>query len=259
MTASCDDRDLLLHGLADGELDAANAHALEQHLQSCEGCAEAYAAIKKQKQLFKAGGVRLAAPAALRERIAAQIAAEARESPSATSSRGRSAFRILKAQQAWAAFSGLALAASLMLFLSAGLQSPDVDNLLAAAHVRSLLASHLMDVESSDQHTVKPWFLGKLDFAPPVVDLASAGFPLTGGRLDFIGGRVVPALVYKRHAHVINLFIWPSGALKAVTETLDGYHIVSFEAQGFTFAAVSDLNRDELRDLEKALKQALAS
>jgi anti-sigma factor RsiW len=151
----------------------------------------------------------------------------------------------------------MALAASLVLFVSTWNQAPDIDSQLAAAHVRSLLASHLTDVASSDQHTVKPWFLGKVDFAPPVIDLAQKEFPLVGGRLDYIGGRVVPALVYKRHGHAINLFVWPEGSLQASTGTLGGYHIVSWNQGGFTYATVSDLNEKELLGFERDLKDAL--
>jgi anti-sigma factor RsiW len=259
VTGACEDRDLLLHGLADGELDAANALALEEHLKQCEACTAAYDSIQRHKQLLKGEAVRLSAPPGLLNRVRDQIEAEEGRSPAVRSIPGKRKAPFWKGSRPLAAFSAMALAASLVLFVSAGLRTPDIDSQLAAAHVRSLLASHLMDVESSDRHTVKPWFLGKLDFAPPVVDLGSAGFPLTGGRLDFVGGRVVPALVYKRHAHVINLFVWPAGALKAVSETLDGYRILSWDAQGFTFAAVSDLNAAELRDFEKAIKDALGS
>ncbi len=108
---------------------------------------------------------------------------------------------------------------------------------LIASHVRSLLASHLTDVPSSDQNTVKSWFLGKLDFAPPVVDLSKNDFPLIRGRLDYIGGRMVAAIVYKRRGHVINLFVWPAGKMQGIAETKEGYHILSWTKGGFSYAA----------------------
>jgi anti-sigma factor RsiW len=262
VTSPCPDCELLLHGLADGELDAANALALEEHLKTCEGCAATYNGITQYKEMLKAEKLRFSAPSSLRDRILAQIATENGAKPEAPQVRKDFALKrrlpLSSTSHALAAFSAMALAASLVLFLSTGSPTPGVDNQLAAAHVRSLLASHLTDVTSSDQHTVKPWFLGKLDFAPPVADLAQKGFPLIGGRLDYIGGRVVSALVYMRHGHVINLFVWPEGALKAVNETLEGYHIVSWTVGGFTYTAVSDMNAAELQDFQAALKEALA-
>jgi anti-sigma factor RsiW len=259
----CPERDLLLHGLADGELDAANALAVEGHLQSCAECAPAYSEILRQKQLFKSDALRFRAPDALRGRVLAAIAAEdgaqaplAQRSPIPFRDRPR-AFARFPLARAGATFSAMALAASLILFVNSSNQTSGLDEQLVAGHVRSLLVSHLTDVASSDQHTVKPWFLGKLDFAPPVVDLAQKDFPLIGGRLDYIGGQVVPALVYKRHGHVINLYVWPVGKSVGKTETLEGYHILSWTKGGFTYAAVSDLNLTELREFQSALNGAL--
>jgi len=253
----CPERELLLHGLADGELDAANALAMEEHLRSCSGCAATYSGIIRQRQLFKNGGLRLDASLALRGRIRAAIAAE--EEPLPESVRGqRTNPRSSWFPRAGIAFSAMALAASLLLFVSSQNPAPSLDEELVAGHVRSLLASHLTDVVSSDQHTVKPWFLGKLDFAPPVVDLSKKDFPLIGGRLDYIGGRVVAAIVYKRRGHVINLFVWPAGKLQAVPETAEGYHLLSWTQGGFSYAAVSDLNPEELRDFRRAFEESLA-
>jgi anti-sigma factor RsiW len=266
LAGPCPERELLLHGLADGELDAANALAVEEHLRTCQGCSAAYLEILRQKELLKGEGVRFRAPASLRARVMAAIEPEeagafgeslgnwpTKPGSIAQIRPGRFSYRA-----AASAFSAMALAASLILFVNSWNPPANVDGELVSAHVRSLLVSHLTDVASSDQHTVKPWFLGKLDFAPPVIDLGQKDFPLIGGRLDYIGGRVVPALVYKRHGHVINLFIWPQGALKAATETSDGYHIVRWEKDGFTFIAVSDLNAAELGDFEAALRAASA-
>jgi len=152
-----------------------------------------------------------------------------------------------------AAGSALALAASLTLFVAVPLRGPDLENELVSGHVRSLLADHLTDIKTSDQHVVKPWFAGKLDFSPPVVDLASSGFPLVGGRLEYLSGRVMAALVFRRGEHSINLFIAP-GANKGPTaprsDTLsrDGYHILHWTAGGMNFWAVSDLNAAELHE-----------
>jgi anti-sigma factor RsiW len=255
----CPGRDLLLHSLADGELDAANALALEEHLRGCGACAAAYAGIVQQKKLLKNEALRFRPSAALQGRILAAIAAEEEAQPADAAGSPRFIRLRPRRVQLWhasAAFSALALAASLMLFVATPIQTAGVDDQLVAAHVRSLLVTHLTDVASSDQHTVKPWFLGKLDFAPPVVDLAQEGFPLTGGRLDYIGGKVVPALVYKRHNHIINVFVWPAGKMQAPAGTLDGYHVESWSQGGFIYAAVSDLNIADLREFQRAFERA---
>jgi len=259
----CPERELLLHGLADGELDAANALAVEEHLRGCGTCAATYSEIIRQKGLLKNGGLRFDASPALRDRMRAAIAAEGDEQtvqvePLFKSVRGGRTSPRSWFPQAGIAFSAAALAASLLIFVSSQNPAQSLDDELVAGHVRSLLASHLTDVVSSDQHTVKPWFLGKLDFAPPVVDLSKKDFPLIGGRLDYIGGRVVAAIVYKRHGHIINLFVWPAGKQQAVPETAEGYHLLSWTRGGFSYAAISDLNPEELRDFRSALEESLA-
>jgi anti-sigma factor RsiW len=253
----CPERELLLHSLADGELDAANALAVEDHLRNCGDCTAAYDEIVRHKQLLRNEKLRFRPPPALQGRILAALASE--EGANAANAAGpprmgQFSSKRFQVWQAGAAFSAMALAASIILFVGSLSRAPEIDSQLVAAHVRSLLVSHLTDVASSDQHTVKPWFLGKLDFAPPVVDLAQNGFPLIGGRLDYIGGRVVPALVYRRHGHTINLFVWPAGKIEAATGTSDGYHVASWREGGFTYAAVSDLNIPELREFQRAFE-----
>jgi anti-sigma factor RsiW len=127
---------------------------------------------------------------------------------------------------------------------------------LVASHVRSLQVAHLVDVETSDQHVVKPWFNGKLDFSPPVVELKDQGFPLVGGRLDYMNGRTVAAIVYRRGRHVINLFVWPDTAIGG-PETVNagqGYGLRHWRAGGLTFWAVSDVNPADLTQFEADLK-----
>jgi len=259
----CRECEALLHGLADGELDAANAAAVERHLEDCPDCAAAFKAIVEQKALLRSEELRFRAPDALRDRLSAAIAKERGvDAPAKHAWAGvGSSHKTLRRpglNRGVAAFSAMALAASFALFVSTWSGAPDLDDQLVASHVRSLLVGHLTDVPSSDQHTVKPWFLGKLDFAPPVPDLQKDNFQLIGGRLDYAKGAVVPALVYKRHGHVINLFVWPAGKTAATDRTMDGYHVLAWTHGGFDFAAVSDLNTKELGDFRRALEAALS-
>ncbi len=254
----CPERELLLHGLADGELDAANALAVEDHLRACAGCSAAYGEIVRHKELLRNEKLRFRPPPALQGRVLAAIASEEGAKAANAPARppiGQFSPRRFQAWQAGAALSAMALAASIMLFVACPSRTSDIGDQLVSAHVRSLLVSHLTDVASSDQHTVKPWFLGKLDFAPPVVDLAQNGFPLVGGRLDYLGGRACRLFVYRRHGHTINLFVWPAGKIAAAAETLDGYHVASWSQGGFAYAAVSDLNIPELQEFQSVFEQ----
>jgi anti-sigma factor RsiW len=261
----CRECEALLHGLADGELDAANAASVEEHLEGCPDCAAAFKAILEHKALLRDENLRFRAPDALRDRLSAAFAKEggapAAPAKLAWAGGGAASGKVLPRHglnRSLAAFSAMALAASLALFVSTWSGAPSLDEQLVASHIRSLLASHLTDVPSSDQHTVKPWFHGKLDFAPPVPDLQKENFELIGGRLDYAGGAVVPSLVYKRHGHVINLFIWPAGKKTAATRTMDGYHVLAWTHGGFDYAAVSDLNATELGEFKRAVEAALS-
>ena len=147
--------------------------------------------------------------------------------------------------------SGAAVAASLALFLllPAG---PALETQLVDGHIRSLQAAHLVDIPTSDRHVVKPWFNGRIDFAPPVIELADQGFPLVGGRLDRVNGRSAAALVYRRRAHVINVFVWPGPApATPITERREGYALIRWGQGGLTFWAVSDIDPADLQTFQK--------
>ncbi|HEX7761249.1 MAG TPA: anti-sigma factor [Caulobacteraceae bacterium] len=246
MTA-CPDKLLLLNALADGELDAGHALELEAHMQTCPGCAREWERLTAVKAALGAADLAHAPPEGFQARALAALAAEEAASSPLASPRRPSAW------ETWIAGGSItALAASLALFLVAAPSLQSLPGELVEGHVRSLQAQHLLDVATSDRHTVKPWFNGKIDFAPPVVDLADQGFPLAGGRLDYIHERTAAALVYRRRAHVINLFIWP-GAAPAQPQLIrrEGYSLIRWGRDGLTYWAVSDIDAADLQGFQK--------
>jgi anti-sigma factor RsiW len=243
----------LLHAYVDGELDLAHTLEVERHLEGCPACARACAGLRELRTGLRARLPRFAPPAGLEARI--RTAARQRE-------RLR---RFARAPWRLAALASAAavLAAALAVALAFLRSAPARDRLVQEvidSHVRSQLAGrHLLDVEAADGHVVKPWFQGKLDFAPPVLELGEEGFPLEGGRLDYVNGRPVAALVYRRRGHVINLLIWPGAPGEKDTpprsEARQGYHLSSWRRQGMTWWAVSDLNPEELAGFARLLRR----
>jgi len=251
---NCQEIKNLLHAYSDGELDAAGCLEVERHIQTCPGCKQALENLSVLKSAIATAAPRFKAPTNLRHGIlAAARQAAATEQPRAT-----------RPWQWNTLNAGLAMAASVMVGFFIALQMNPRENKalpigeLASAHVRSLLATHLMDVVSTDQHTVKPWFDGKLDFAPPVNDLAAKGYPLAGGRLDYIGGRTVAALVYKKEKHFINLFIWPSSGSQGTWRriSVNGYNLINWNTPDMTFWAVSDMNPGDLQEFAEMSRDA---
>ena len=235
--SACPDKELLLHALADGELDAGNVLALEAHIAGCASCAAELAAIREVKARLTADRPGYEAPAGLRAKLDAALAAAEEPAPP------RRRLQI----ETWVmsgAVGALAASLALVAFIPTG---ASLESQLVDAQARSLEAQHLVDVGTSDRHTVKPWFNGKIDFAPPVVDLAPQGYPLVGGRLDRVSGKRVAALVFRRRAHVINLFIWPGEAsAEPALEHKDGYSLVRWGDAGLVFWAVSDVDSPDL-------------
>jgi anti-sigma factor RsiW len=241
----------LVTPLVDGELAAPERAAVEAHLAGCPACSAAAATERAISARIRADATRHTAPPGLRGRVGAAVAAE---------SLGRARPRPREwTRLAAAALIGAVLASGATWELAGSLGRPAATDEVVASHIRSLMEGHLTDVASSDQHQVKPWFNGRLDLSPPVVDFAAEGFPLVGGRLDYLEGRPAAALVYRHRQHVINLFVTRSGESgPAAPEGVSrqGFNIVRWRAGGLAFWAVSDLNPAELRQFEALVRAA---
>jgi len=247
---TCDEATNLLDAWYDGELDAPRSASLERHLEECPGCAALSEARSALSEVLVERATRYSAPAALRKKIEAQITRPP----------------VLRTPRVMP-WRGIAMAASMLLFvtlgwnvwlLRSGAPSPNLENEIVSDHVRSLMANHLSDVASEDRHTVKPWFMGKLDYSPPVTDLAGDGFKLVGGRLDYAAGKPVSALVYQHGAHVINVFVWPTrDGDQALPQPRwsneSGYHLANWTNGGMTYWAISDVDPTELTRLANLL------
>jgi anti-sigma factor RsiW len=248
---SCAETAILLHALLDDELDAGHAREVETHLRDCARCGEEFRAHRRMREaIASAAALRFDAPLSLRRRIENALPLAPQR---ATNRRA-----ILKGFAMGTALS-TAMAASLVIGIFRSDEQGRLLGDVVSAHVRSLQGKHLTDVETSDQHTVKPWFNGKLDLAPPVVDLTSQGFTLIGGRLDYLDGQPAAAIVYRRRKHVINLFVASASALGGRApklETSQGYNIYQWSARGLDFLAISDINAEELREFVEKFEQA---
>jgi mycothiol system anti-sigma-R factor len=262
---NCEEIKNLMDAYLDGELDLITSQKVEEHLRDCPKCEQAYEVETAMAHAISQAAPYYKAPPELRERIQSSLRNEIGAKATRNGIRGSQVMRTRKQPEARATLLGmpwnwLALAAAIALaavvassFLPR-LKQPGPDQFLAtqliASHVRSLMADHLTDVASSDQHTVKPWLDTKLDFAPPVVDLSSEGFPLIGGRLDYLDNRPVAALVYGRRKHFINLFVWPVASDEPKTPktiTREGYQLLHWADLDFNYWAVSDVNLDDLQ------------
>jgi anti-sigma factor RsiW len=246
---TCDEAEILLHALLDGELDAGHARAVEDHVAGCPRCAAQLAAYREMSKAVAGADLRYAAPLALRRRIEASL-------PRTQAPSRRAVLRGFAMGSAVSAIAATGLVAVI-------LRSDDearIESEVVSAHLRSLQAGHLTDVISTDQHTVKPWFNGKLDVAPPVIDLTAQGFTLIGGRLDYVDARPIGAIVYKRRAHVINLFVAQTASSErhaAKIETVQGFNIRRWSERGLNYWAVSDIAADELNEFGEKFESAM--
>jgi anti-sigma factor RsiW len=240
---NCQQAKPLIDPYADGELEAAAIVELEQHLHSCSACGIAWRNLQSLKKTLKQDALYFTAPEELRRRIKSALP---------------SPINVVLPWKAWnwnwlTTVMSVAAAACLTLLLAVTQTRLSSEQSLArevvSSHIRSLMANHALDVVSTDQHTVKPWFNGKLDFSPPVKNLTEQGFPLIGGRLDYVGGRSVAALVFQRNKHTINLFIWPvteKNSNPTSSASIQGYNLIHWSDSKMSFWAVSDLNEKEL-------------
>jgi anti-sigma factor RsiW len=251
----CEETRELIDAYADRELDLVSSLSVERHMQVCEDCLRAHQNIQALRSLMHDESLYFRPSAGLRKHITSALHAEVK----------------IERHLPLASWRWLAAAASVALVAIATLtfvqrpKGPSAEDLVAqeviSNHVRSLMEPHHpVDVPSSDQHTVKPWFNGKLGFSPPVENPADQGFPLVGGRLDYLGGRSVAALVYQRHQHYVNLFIWPSNDAREMAEKSmrrQGYSLIHWDKSGMQYWAISDLNEAELRQFAEIIQNRL--
>lgn len=246
-----------LSAYLDAELNAADRRQLEAHLSGCDDCTAALAQLQALRDRVASEAQHHAAPDYLKHRIHAALQAEPRP-------------QRRPAPRAWpwawinlglAGAATAAFAVTLTLYLGQPTANERMEQELVASHFRSLMPNHLADVASTDQHTVKPWFTGKLDFSPPVYDLAPQGYALIGGRLDYLQQRAVAALAYRHRQHILNLYIWPdaSGSNGAPhTAMRQGFHLLRWSQDGMQYVAVSDINPQDLAQFAGMLRQKVA-
>jgi anti-sigma factor RsiW len=253
---TCDEAEILLHALIDGELDASHAREVEAHIASCPACAAQLEAYREMSKAIAGAELRYTAPLSLRRRIDAVL-------PKAQAPRVQAPSRraLLRGFAMGSAVSAMA-ATGLVAIVLRNDDTQRIESEIVSAHLRSLQAGHLTDVISTDQHTVKPWFNGTLDVSPPVVDLTALGFTLIGGRLDYVDARAIGAIVYKRRAHVINLFVAQTASTErqpARMDTIQGFNIRRWSEAGLNYWAVSDLAADELAEFGDKFEAAMKS
>ena len=248
---TCRETKNLLNAYVDGELDSTSILTVESHMQRCASCLTEGENLQALASAVENGALRFKAPPRLKRNVQATICAE--------NAGTRSSFFNWR----WAsAFASVVLVVTLAWVVAVrwtkSSEQTQVVNDIVSSHVRSLMANHVTDVSSSDSHTVKPWFGGKLDYSPPAKDLTAQGFRLVGGRLDYLENRPVAAIVYQRSQHFINLFVWPSNRSSVKQEaqlTLQGYNVIHWTKSDMTYWLISELNQAELNECAQLLKE----
>jgi anti-sigma factor RsiW len=251
---TCQTAESLIEPWLDGELDASQKADVERHLADCANCAQIHQRLAALGNDLRALPLRYEASSELRTRVLSSVRRAGRQESSTP---------IGSWVPSWAR--SWAIAATVLLAVSAGwnvrlLQQQagagsEIAREIVSSHVRSLIGDHLLDIPSTDQHNVKPWFNGKLDYAPDVRDFAALGFPLIGGRVDYIDHRPIAALVYKRREHVINLFVWPSGSPLPQPKGVSGFNLAPWNKADLNYCAISDLNPAELKQFVDLYKR----
>ena len=241
----------MLGAYLDGELDANSQLQIQSHLAECADCTHVLERLRMRQSMMRRSGLSYRAPALLDERIRESLRVQRQQS----SGERRTHFEWRR----WGALAAALLvvsALSIRLWQGRTVQETRIADAAISSHVRALLSGHVADVASTDRHTVKPWFNGRIDFSPPVNDLVQQGYPLVGGRVDYMNGRTVAALIYGRRKHVIDLFVWPSGPTDVTgTQSEKGYNVILWSAGGMSYAAASDLNVAELKLFRELLSK----
>jgi anti-sigma factor RsiW len=250
---NCEEARLLVHALVDGELDSGHAREVEAHVASCAECAAELALMRDLRDKMKSVDLHYPMPDGLLNRLERTLPVQ----PIAKNSPGTRR-DLLKGFGAGVGLSAIAASGLLVMVVRKDAEDQMLGSLVSA-HLRSLQADHLTDVQTSDQHMVKPWFNGRVDVAPPVPDLTAQGFTLVGGRLDTVEGNAVAAIVYRRRGHVINLFVAVAATDKgqANMEIVRGFNIRHWSDQGLSLWAVSDINAAELEEFEQKFENAI--
>jgi anti-sigma factor RsiW len=252
---NCDETRNLMHGHLDKEIDLVRAVEIDKHLEGCAACKAVYSRETTMRSAIRERASYYAAPQWLEARIRAALPKQRKK-----------AIDFRQPSLNWLGFAAsMAFAVVITWGVALRFNAASEDEFLTeeiiSGHVRSLMANHMADVASSDQHTVKPWFNGKLDFSPEVLDLTAQDFPLVGGRLDYINNRPVAALVYRHRKHFINVFIWPDESREknlVRTKTKQGYNLIYWKNSGMAFWAVSDLQENELMQFANLLRTPAA-